>query len=62
MTVPDVGDQRGSCTDVIKVFVTSQPTSFESLELPGINELVPTKSAENRTNFAVSNESEAWVQ
>lgn len=36
MTVPEIliGRGQSECVDILKVFVTSQPTSFLSLELP----------------------------
>ncbi|PHH90564.1 hypothetical protein CDD83_3290 [Cordyceps sp. RAO-2017] len=48
MTIPDQLKKRGhsSCVDVIKVFVTSQPTSFDLLELPKLGE--QAKLNENR--------------
>ena len=39
MTVPPAMSGYGSCEDIIKVFATSQPTSFDSLELPNLDEL-----------------------
>ncbi|KAI1204902.1 putative caspase [Annulohypoxylon truncatum] len=37
MTIPLIMDN--SCEDVIKIFITSQPTSFDLLELPKLDEL-----------------------
>jgi hypothetical protein len=38
MTIPDQKREKGyrSCKDILKVFVTSQPTSFDLLELPSL--------------------------
>ncbi|KAI1370097.1 putative caspase [Hypoxylon crocopeplum] len=38
MTIPLMMQEHGSCEDIIKVFVTTHPTSFELLELPNLNE------------------------
>jgi hypothetical protein len=46
MTVPSVMHKYRSCEDIIKVFVTSQPTSFDSLELPNLDELVKTNAGD----------------
>jgi hypothetical protein len=46
MTVPFVMHEYGSCEDIIKVFVTSQPTSFDSLELPNLDELAETNAGD----------------
>lgn len=44
MMVPDQMKERGhsSCEDIVKIFITSQPTSFDLLELPKLCE--PTKA------------------
>ncbi|CAP61499.1 uncharacterized protein PODANS_4_1180 [Podospora anserina S mat+] len=39
VTVPPLLTEYGSCEDIIKIFVTSQPTSFDLLEPPNIDEL-----------------------
>ena len=59
MTVPPVMSEHGSCEDVIKVFVTSEPTSFDSLELPNLDELDKTSGA--RVGRPNSNGPEDWV-
>jgi hypothetical protein len=59
MTIPPVMHQHGSCDDVIKVFITSQPTSFDLLELPNLDELARRSS--NRISHPYSRESEDWV-
>ena len=39
MRVPDnMRERYGSCSDIVKVFVTSRPTSFDFLELPRLGE------------------------
>jgi len=42
MTVPLAFKEKGErqCDDIIKVIVTSQPTSFVSLELPKLGKLM----------------------
>ncbi|KAJ5726429.1 caspase [Penicillium malachiteum] len=62
MTVPPMMREYGSCEDIIKVFVTSQPTSFDLLELPNLHGLVST-IAEARLSHSSSNShvSEDWV-
>lgn len=49
-----------SCENIIKVFVTSQPTFFDSLELSNIDELNKT-IVEDKTNRPDNHESEDWV-
>lgn len=49
MTVPPTIREYGSYEDIIKIFVTSQPTSFNSLELLNLDELRKT-NVEDRTN------------
>lgn len=41
MKIPQQMEEKGrsSCEDIIKVFVTAQPTSFELLELPRLGEI-----------------------
>ncbi|KAF5021907.1 hypothetical protein F66182_6055 [Fusarium sp. NRRL 66182] len=39
MEVPPVLQADGSCMDIIKVFITTKATSFESLELPNLQQL-----------------------
>jgi hypothetical protein len=46
MTVPFVMHKYCSSEDIIKVFVTSQPTSFDSLELPNLDELGKTNAGD----------------
>ncbi|KAJ4311991.1 hypothetical protein N0V94_007673 [Neodidymelliopsis sp. IMI 364377] len=60
MTVPPAMNECGSCNDVVKVFVTSQPTSFDWFELPSLDELGKT-TIQNRTNRPDYDEAEAWV-
>ncbi|KAL8800740.1 MAG: hypothetical protein Q9182_004945 [Xanthomendoza sp. 2 TL-2023] len=60
MTVPPAMSGYGSCEDIIKVFVTSQPTSFDSLELPNLDELGKTNVGD-KTNRPNSHESGDWV-
>ena len=60
MTVPPTMNGYGSCEDIIKVFVTSQPTSFDSLELPKLDELGKT-SVRNRISRPSNDGSEDWI-
>ena len=60
MTVPPAMSDYGSCEDIIKVFVTSQPTSFDSLELPNIDELGKIIVGD-RIPRPNNHESEDWV-
>ncbi|KAL7798571.1 putative caspase [Trichoderma ceciliae] len=60
MTVPPVMHKYGSCEDIIKVFVTSQPTSFESLELPNLGELASIRTLD-RASHPSGYGSEDWV-
>jgi hypothetical protein len=60
MTVPPIMKEHGSCEDIIKVFVTSQPTSFDLLELPNLDGLADTISG-NRGGQVYSRASEDWV-
>jgi hypothetical protein len=46
MKVPLALQTNGSCMDIIKIFVTSQATSFDLLELPNLHELVKKESGE----------------
>lgn len=48
------------CKDVIKVFVTSQPTSFDILELPELGKLVKLKST-TRAGREAEDSSEEWA-
>ena len=59
MKVPDRIKEEGhsSCEDIIKIFITSQPTSFESLELPRLYESIN----ERRTN-RTSREDDAGLE
>jgi hypothetical protein len=59
MTVPLAMKEHGSCEDVIKVFVTSQPTWFDSLELPNLDELAKTSG--NRISHYSSHGLEDWI-
>ena len=60
MTVPPTMKDYGSCEDIIKVFVTSQPTSFDLLELPNLDELGKTNVGD-RTDRPDNDELEDWV-
>ena len=60
MTVPPIMKAQGSCEDIIKVFVTSQPTSFDLLELPNLDGLAGIISG-NRSSQCYSCESGDWV-
>ncbi|KAK3936716.1 hypothetical protein QBC46DRAFT_461338 [Diplogelasinospora grovesii] len=60
--VPTKMREEGSrqCKDVIKVFVTSQPTSFDILELPEFGKLVKQKST-TRAGREAEDSSEEWA-
>ncbi|CAF9941264.1 MAG: hypothetical protein HETSPECPRED_003035 [Heterodermia speciosa] len=60
MTVPPAISGYGSCEDVIKVFVTSQLTSFGSLELPNLDELGKTNVGD-RVSRPSNDESDDWM-
>lgn len=60
MTVPSTMSGYGSCEDIIKVFVTSQPTSFDLLDLPNIDELTKTNIGDRITR-PDNYELEDWV-
>ncbi|KAI0383373.1 caspase domain-containing protein [Hypomontagnella monticulosa] len=62
MSVPVRMIERGdrSCEDIIKVFVTISPTSFDSLELPRLNERAKTNKAD-RTGHKSGDTTEDWV-
>ena len=60
MTVPPAISGYGSCEDIIKVFVTSRPSSFDWLELPNLDELGKTNVGD-RTNRPNYHESDDWV-
>jgi hypothetical protein len=60
MTVPPVLQEYRSCEDVIKVFITSQPTSFSSLELSIFDGLAKTH-AKDRISEPDKYESGDWV-
>ncbi|KAI1460608.1 putative caspase [Annulohypoxylon moriforme] len=51
---------RHSCEDIIKIFVTSQPTSFNWLELPEIGELAK-KSAEDVIGYRSEDVPDDWM-
>ncbi|KAM0227424.1 hypothetical protein ACHAPO_011549 [Fusarium lateritium] len=46
MKVPPFLEDRGSCIDIIKTFVTSKDTSFETLELSNFRELEKQESGQ----------------
>jgi len=48
------------CEDVVKVFVTSQPTSFDFLELPKLGDPIK-RNSKSRTSREDSNASEEWA-
>ena len=61
MTMPKSIKDQGfeTCVDVLKVIVTSQPTSFDVLELPRLRELIRRKS--DRTGQDAVNGSGNWT-
>ena len=60
MTVPPAIGGYGWCEDVIKVFITSQSTSFGSLELPNVDELGKTNVGD-RVSRPSNHESDDWL-
>lgn len=60
MTVPPMMKEHGSCEDIIKIFLTSQPTSFDLLELPNLDGLADTIPG-NRFSQSYSHVPEDWV-
>jgi hypothetical protein len=62
MVIPDQMREKGhrSCTDILKVFVTSQPMSFDLLELPRLGGQAKTLKP-NRTGGEGHDGLENWV-
>ena len=60
MTVPPAMNEHDFCEDIVKIFVTSQPTSFDLLELPPLDEL-GKMNVGDRTSRSNNHESEDWV-
>jgi len=62
MMIPERMRAKGyhSCRDIIKVFATSQPTSFDLLELPRLGEPAKTPAA-SRTGREERNGLENWA-
>ncbi|KAH8765338.1 putative caspase [Diaporthe sp. PMI_573] len=63
MVVPSKIRERGQrwCEDIIKVFVTSQPTSFDLLELPVLGRSAKKKASGGRIPEGTNCSAEAWV-
>jgi hypothetical protein len=63
MTVPSVTKENGEkhCDDIIKVFLTSQPTSFLSLELPEIGEFIKKREFSKHRGTSSYSSSEDWI-
>ncbi|KAI1662036.1 hypothetical protein F4813DRAFT_96450 [Daldinia decipiens] len=51
---------QGSCEDIIKVFITSLPTSFDMLELPKLHELAK-RNVRDRVTPSYDHVSEDWI-
>ncbi|KAK3378915.1 hypothetical protein B0T24DRAFT_589525 [Lasiosphaeria ovina] len=49
------------CRDIIKVFVTSQPTSFDILELPRIGGVAPEKKTSSRISWVDDDSLAQWA-
>jgi hypothetical protein len=60
MTIPSVMSGCSSCEDIVKVFITSRPSSFESLELPSLDEVGKT-NVRNRVSRPNIQDSEDWM-
>ena len=63
MTVPSRIISRGQdhCDDIIKVFLTSQPTSFDLLELPEIGKLVEERGTSGKRGKGGDHLVEDWA-
>lgn len=63
MTVPLVLQEKGEkyCDDIIKVFLTSQPTSFLSLELPEFEKYIKRSGFSKHRGTGSYSPSEDWV-
>ena len=62
MRIPDdIRKRYRSCTDIVKVFVTSRPTSFDFLELPRLSEPSGTMGETNRTPHGHNYPEDEWV-
>lgn len=61
--VPPEMREKGDlqCQDIIKVFVTSKPTSFDLLELPKLGESAKEYTTSNRTGREDSDVPEEWA-
>jgi hypothetical protein len=62
MEIPDEMVQKGlrSCKDILKVFVTAQPTTFDMLELPKLGEHAKIHKSD-RTGEDIKDGEENWV-
>lgn len=60
MTIPPELYKEGLCEDIIKVFITSQPTLFDFLELPKLHELAKT-NAGDRAGYSNNPVLEDWA-
>jgi hypothetical protein len=62
MVPPEMRDKgHRQCKDLIKVFVTSQPTSFDLLELPKLGEPVNKNTTSRTGRDGGSHSSEDWA-
>ncbi|KAH7268466.1 hypothetical protein B0J15DRAFT_533838 [Fusarium solani] len=63
ITFPQELKDRGEtqCEDIIKVFVTRQPTSFMFLELPPIGDICGRRKARSSRGGSQCNESDDWA-
>ncbi|RMJ08164.1 hypothetical protein CDV36_012223 [Fusarium kuroshium] len=63
MTIPDELKNRGEteCEDIIKVFLTRQPTSFMSLELPPIGDICGRRTPKSSRGGSQRYESDDWA-
>ncbi|EEU43736.1 uncharacterized protein NECHADRAFT_101119 [Fusarium vanettenii 77-13-4] len=63
MTIPQELKDRGEtqCEDIIKVFVTRQPTSFMCLELPPIGDICGRRKAKSSRGGSQHYESDDWA-
>ncbi|KAK2612246.1 hypothetical protein QQS21_001672 [Conoideocrella luteorostrata] len=58
--VPPSMMEHGSCEDVIKIFITSQPTCLDLLERPALEKIAETK-LRSRSSYSIGGDLEDWV-
>lgn len=58
---PDMRETQGSCSDIVKVFITSHPTSFDFLELPRLGEPTPTNKTTRGSHDGGNSPDGEWL-